>query len=241
MVRLVALAVLASACTIEGTGTIEGSAPDGGGPPGPGDGGGAGAGGDAGDTSYQAVITALPGDVRDEMVGVSWHEDLDCPPLDTLALIRMPHWGFDGAIHQGEIVVAASSADAIAQAFGAMYDARFPIERIVRVDAYGGSDDASMAANNTSAFNCRSITGGGALSQHSYGTAIDLNPVQNPYISGSLVLPEAGEDYATRSPTRPGMVVRPGPALDAFTTIGWQWAGDWDDPIDYQHFSANGL
>jgi hypothetical protein len=111
---------------------------------------------------------------------------------------------------------------------------------MVRVDAYDGDDDASMADNNTSAFNCREITGGGALSRHSFGVAIDINPVQNPYVNDDLVLPAAGSDYATRSPLRPGMISRPDPVTRTLSDIGWEWGGDWDDPIDYQHVSTGG-
>jgi hypothetical protein len=190
---------------------------------------------------YEAEILPLSDEIRADMVGSSWHADFGCPSLDDLALVRLVHWGFDGEPHRGELVVAASASAAVADAFGVLFDAGFPIERVERVDAYGGDDDASMAANNTSAFNCRRVTGGTTLSQHSYGTAIDLNPVQNPYIRGELVLPEAGAAYVDRGTPQPGMAVRPGAAVDAFAAIGWKWGGDWDDPIDYQHFSASGL
>lgn len=239
-----ALLLLAAACGFSPAGSSEAAGPDAGtdespadDPDDPGD----ADGDDPGDPVYHAEILPLSEEIRADMTGSSWHPDMGCPSLDDLALIALDHWGLDGAVHEGELVVAASAAASVAQAFGALFEARFPIERIERVDVYGGDDDASMAANNTSAFNCRRVTGGTSLSQHSYGTAIDLNPVQNPYVSGATVLPEAGESYVARTPVQPGMVTRPSAALDAFTAIGWKWGGDWDDPIDYQHLSASGL
>ncbi|HUS67324.1 MAG TPA: M15 family metallopeptidase [Kofleriaceae bacterium] len=241
--RALALLLLAGACDFSpggaggvagpDAGTDESPADD---PDDPGDSGDAPA-----DPVYHAEILPLSEEIRADMTGSSWHPDMGCPSLDDLALISLNHRGLDGAVHDGELVVAATAAASVAQAFGALFDAGFPIERIERVDAYGGDDDASMAANNTSAFNCRRVTGGTGLSQHSYGTAIDLNPVQNPYVRGDTVLPEAGEAYVERTQVRPGMVTRPSAALDAFAAIGWTWGGDWDDPIDYQHFSASGL
>jgi len=189
---------------------------------------------------FAATVSELSPELRAEMTGTSWHPELACPSFDSLRLIALPHWGFDGAIHQGELVVAAEVASAALHLFEELYLAQFPIERMERVDAYGGDDDASMAANNTSAFNCREITGGGGLSRHSFGVAIDINPVQNPYVRGDLVLPAAGSDYASRAPIRPGMITRPGPVIRAVDDIGWEWGGDWDDPIDYQHVSTGG-
>ena len=109
------------------------------------------------------------------------------------------------------------------------------------VDAFHGDDDRSMAANNTSAFNCRSVTGDpGVWSQHSYGWAIDINPVQNPYLSGRTVLPPAGRTYADRSRQQPGMIHGGDPVVRAFASIGWGWGGAWHSFQDYQHFSATG-
>lgn len=189
---------------------------------------------------FAATAGEISPDLRAEMTGVSWHQELDCPSFDTLRLVELPFWGFDGAIHRGELVVAAEVVPAVEQLFERLYLEQFPIERMERVDAYGGDDEASMAANNTSAFNCRAITGGGGLSRHSFGVAIDINPVQNPYVSGDTVLPAAGAEYRSRAPVRPGMIVRPDPVTRALAEIGWQWGGDWLDPIDYQHISTGG-
>jgi hypothetical protein len=106
-----------------------------------------------------------------------------------------------------------------------------------RIEAYGGDDDASMAADNTSAFNCREITGGGAVSNHALGVAIDINPVENPYVRGGDVLPPAGAEYLDREDVRPGMIVE-GDVTAAFDAIGFDWGGRWRSLQDYQHFEA---
>jgi poly-gamma-glutamate synthesis protein (capsule biosynthesis protein) len=108
------------------------------------------------------------------------------------------------------------------------------------VDDYGGSDDASMDADNTSAFNCRNVAGTSRWSEHAYGRAIDINPVENPYVAGSHVSPAAGRAFLDRSQRRPG-VVRAGDAVvRAFARVGWGWGGDFSSAQDYQHFSASG-
>jgi hypothetical protein len=129
----------------------------------------------------------------------------------------------------------------VVSVFHELYDQDFPIARMQLVDDYQGSDDLSMEANNTSAFNCREVTGRpGVWSQHSYGGAIDINPVQNPYISsGGTVLPPAGVDYVDRSKDAPGMIHAGDCTVQAFADIGWYWGGAWTSPKDYQHFSHN--
>jgi D-alanyl-D-alanine carboxypeptidase len=161
-----------------------------------------------------------------------------CPvPRSDLRYLRMTYVGFDGLAHRGEMVVHRTAAPKIISVFRRAYNARFPIYRMRLVDDYRGSDDASMAANNTSAFNCRRTSGGTAWSQHSYGRAIDINPVQNPYVSGGVVEPPAGKAYVSRSPLRKGMVTWT--VRDAFADVGWYWGGAWRYSKDYQHFSSN--
>ncbi len=161
-----------------------------------------------------------------------------CPvPRSDLRYLRMTYLGFDGVAHRGEMVVNRTAVTKIISVFRRAYNARFPIYRMRLVDDYRGSDDASMAANNTSAFNCRRTSGGTAWSQHSYGRAVDINPVQNPYVARGVVEPPAGKAYVTRSPLRKGMVTWT--VRDAFADIGWYWGGNWRYSKDYQHFSSN--
>ncbi len=163
-----------------------------------------------------------------------------CPvALSGLRYLTVSYRGFDGADHIGEVVVAASAAEAIVGVFHQLYNNRYPIASLRLVDDFGGNDDRSMAANNSSAFNCRAVTGGGGFSEHSYGTAIDLNPVQNPYVSGATVLPPQGRAYLARTPG-PGVITAGDAVVSAFARIGWSWGGYWAGPIDYQHFSASG-
>lgn len=181
----------------------------------------------------------LPADVRAAMTGVSWHQG--CPvALDDLTLLELRHWGFDGQVHTGQLVIATRVADEVSEAFEALFAAGFPIERMELIDVYDGDDDASMAANNTSAFNCRAVEGSDRWSEHALGTAIDINPVQNPYLRDGRISPNAGTAYLDRDDVRPGMIVRPGPVVDAFIAIGWGWGGDWRSVKDYHHFSAAG-
>ena len=172
------------------------------------------------------------------MRGKSWSTDPRCPPFDSLALIEVPHWDFDGAVRYGEIVVAAEVAESVASAFAAIFDAQFPIERIERIDHFDANDDLSMAANNSSGFCFREIAIGGGLSKHALGLAVDINPVQNPYVVAGQVFPAKAREYLDRDNLRPGMIVRPSPVVEAFEAIGWEWGGDWTTKSDFHHFAA---
>jgi hypothetical protein len=161
-----------------------------------------------------------------------------CPvPLSELSDLTLSYVGFDGRSHTGEMVVASAVADDVITVFRALYRSRFPIRRMQLVDDFGGNDDASMAADNTSGFNCRPTTSGASWSQHSYGRAVDVDPVENPYVDGDTVLPTAR--FADR-PDAPGVIHDGDAAVRAFAAVGWSWGGDWSSPTDYQHFSQNG-
>ena len=185
---------------------------------------------------FKATVKPLSPAMKRTMTGVSWKPG--CPvPLEDLRLIRMRFWGFDQRPHKGRLIVNADVATAVVRAFRKLYEARFPIRRMEPVDAYGGSDDASMAADNTSAFNCRPITGTtDRWSNHSYGRAIDINTIENPYVKGTTVLPPAGAAYLDRSDVRPGMIVPGDVVTTAFAAEGFGWGGDYTSLKDYQHF-----
>ncbi|HEV7979997.1 M15 family metallopeptidase [Amycolatopsis sp.] len=169
-------------------------------------------------------------------LGKSWHEGCPLGP-DQLKMIKLRYFGFDGRAHNGEVVVSKDVAVEVAQTFGELYQQRFAIERMENVANYDADDDRSMEANNTSAFNCREITGGGGWSNHSYGRAIDINPQINPYISaGGTVYPPNGAPYVDRTPGQKGMIYAQDNTVKAFEQRGWDWGGYWDSPIDYQHF-----
>jgi hypothetical protein len=162
--------------------------------------------------------------------------------LDDLRLLTLTYWGFDGRAHTGRLVVHRDHADKVVGVFHLMYEVRFPIARMQLVDDFGADDAASMAANNTSAFNCRAVDGHpGTWSQHSYGWAVDVNPVQNPWVRGTEVEPPAGAPYVDRTQRRPGMIFPGEVAVSAFASVGWAWGGTFRTAKDYQHFSATGL
>jgi hypothetical protein len=175
-------------------------------------------------------------------VPFSWHPGCPTPPGD-LREIHLFYIGFDGTAHTGEIIVNASVAHQVIMVFSILYRARFPIRRMEPVGAFHGSDPRSMAADNTSGFNCRRAVAPGPAqwSMHAYGLAIDINTVQNPYVEAEArVQPPAGAAYRNRSDIRPGMAYPGGVLVSAFTAIGWGWGGYWAGSPDYQHFSVNG-
>ncbi|WP_051706406.1 CapA family protein [Nocardioides aequoreus] len=190
---------------------------------------------------YAAEVSRLSPELRERMRGSSHRAG--CPvPLDRLRLVELSYVGFDDRPATGELVVATGVADDVVAIFRELYEARFPIRRMELVDEYGGDDDRSMAANNSSAYNCRFVAGTDRFSDHARGRAIDVNPVQNPYLTGGEVLPPAGSVFADvdRTPgaqPEPGAVRAGDVVVRAFTSRGWTWGGTWSEP-DYQHFAA---
>jgi hypothetical protein len=183
--------------------------------------------------------------VRREMDGTSWRPDPRCPPFDALALLHLAYRDFTGARCDGELVVSARVAGPVIEVFRQLFEVGFPIARMERVEAFGGDDQRSMAANNSSGFNFRTIAGTEALSLHALGTAIDVNPLQNPYLRPgpdgqvTCIEPAAAAAFLDRDDVRPGMIVRPGPVVAAFDAIGWEWGGDWTTRKDYHHFCVS--
>lgn len=166
----------------------------------------------------------------------SYRERCPVGPAE-LRTVSVSHWGFDGESRVGRIVVAKRLAPGLVTVFRTLWEAKFPIRLLRPVSAFRGSDDASMAADNTSAFNCRFVGGTSRWSLHAYGQAIDVNPVENPYVRGSTVSPVAGRAFLDRSRYRQGMAVRGGVLVRAFAAAGWKWGARFGD---YQHFSTNG-
>ncbi|MCP3922533.1 MAG: M15 family metallopeptidase [Desulfobacterales bacterium] len=187
-------------------------------------------------SKYEAVKTKVPHKIAAKMNKFSYKNR--CPiKIKDLVYIKLKHWGFDGKAHNGELIVHKAVGDDIVGIFKDLFNAKFPIEKIHLIDKYKGSDDFSMADNNTSAFNCRAVTGRpGVFSKHSYGVAIDINPVQNPYISKKEILPPDGSKYVDRTNRRKGLIVKWDAVYKAFTKRGWTWGGSWRTLKDYQHF-----
>jgi poly-gamma-glutamate synthesis protein (capsule biosynthesis protein) len=195
----------------------------------------------SGPPAFEGSSEPIAGKVRERMVGSSWHRG--CPvALDDLRLLRVTYWGFDDRAHNGRLVINAEYDDELIAVMKRLYKLRYPIRRMQLVDQYNASDDRSMAADNTSAFNCRFVAGTTRWSLHAYGYAIDINPIENPYVSGSHVSPPEGRPYADRSRHARGMIHAGDDVFKAFAKkAGWEWLGDGPQSIrDYQHFSSTG-
>ncbi len=166
---------------------------------------------------------------REELT-YSWREG--CPVSYTaLRVLQVNYYGFDGLMHRGTLVVHEGAVAQFEGLLQTALDARFPIAKMQPVDAYKAVDADSAADNNTSAFNCRMTTLGSEWSQHSKGTAIDINPVENPYSNAGLLIPPAGKPYLDRGNVRPGMLTAGSPVIKYALANGWTWLA----PTDYQH------
>jgi poly-gamma-glutamate synthesis protein (capsule biosynthesis protein) len=177
----------------------------------------------------------IPDDVRARMAGRSRKDDPRCPAWDALAYVELDHVTMDGATARGELVVARAIAEATIDLFARLYALGFPIRAMRLVDDHGADDDRSMAADNCSGFNFRVVAGTQILSQHALGRAIDINPVENPWVRPDRFVPPAGAPFLRRDLIRPGMIVRPGPVTALLDELGWEWGGDWRHARDYHH------
>lgn len=161
-------------------------------------------------------------------------------PYSELSYIRVLHTGFDQNTYIGEIIVNKAIADDVIEIMKELYEKQYPIERMVLVDEYNADDNASMEDNNSSAFNYRVIDGTSRLSLHSYGLAIDINPLYNPYIrtknGETMVLPVSSVDYVDRAIDNPYFIRKGDACYEAFKKRGFSWGGDWVNRKDYQHF-----
>ncbi len=187
-------------------------------------------------TAAGGRITPLPEALLARMHGRSWRpDDPRCPRADQLALVDVAHRTFDGGVARGQLVVATSIAAPALALLERLFAIGFPVRSMRPIDDFDGDDDRSMAADNSSGFNFRTIAGTDLLSQHALGLAIDLNPVENPWLGAHGLAPAAGAGYLDRSDVRPGMIVRPGPVVAIFDELGWEWGGDWRHARDYHH------
>jgi len=191
-------------------------------------------------------ITAIPDGLAEKITNVSYRPE--CIDIKKLSLLTIIHWDFDGRLRVGQMIVNKKIAQECADIFTELFNDRYQIEKIKLIDEYNASDDDSMLDNNSSALCCRIKTGqeneeNPIWSKHSYGTAIDINPVQNPYVKPEkdLILPPNGEDYVDRTVVKKGMIIEGDPCYTAFVKRGWIWGGDWDPDdekgrVDWQHF-----
>lgn len=184
------------------------------------------------DDALKARITGMSYPAKGEPCKISYSD---------LRYIRLLYVDFGGATKEGELIVHRKLAREVTEIFFALYEAEYPLASVRLVDDYGepGDDNLSMADNNTSGFNYRRVTGSSTLSRHSYGAAIDINPLYNPYINGERVSPPDGAKYVDRSLDFPGKIDHDDLCYQLFTDRGWSWGGDWKGDKDYQHFSKS--
>ncbi len=182
------------------------------------------------------VIREIPPDLLAKIQHSTWHKGCPVPP-DDLRELDVSYWTFQGKPANGTLVVNQATAKDLRVIFRKLFRHGFMIERMQPVEDYGGNDLRSMEANNTSSFNCRDITGRtGKFSNHSWGRAIDINPLTNPYVKGSIVLPEQGRAYLDRGQGYVGGILADSYIVRLFEKKGWTWGGGWSDRHDYQHF-----
>jgi hypothetical protein len=189
---------------------------------------------------FRGSIAPISSELAREMTGVSWHRG--CPVgLADLRAVRATYHGFDGSDRTGTLIVHRDVAAKVLAVLRRLYEDGFPIRRMAPVDAYGGSDYRSIEADNTSAFNCRYVDGTTRWSEHAYGRAIDVNPIENPSVTSSGTTSHAASrPYLRRTPFRDGMAAEGHALVRAFHAVGFGWGGRWSGAKDYQHFSASG-
>ena len=184
----------------------------------------------------------IPQDVYERMLGVSYPEDCEVE-LNELRYCHLRYVDFDGNDQDGELVCNSSIAQDLCEIFSELYAAGYRIESIRLIDDFDGDDTASMAADNTSCFNYRTVEGSTHLSRHAFGMAIDVNPFYNPYVTWpdgeERISPPGSEAYADRSRSFPYKIDRDDLCYRLFTEHGFTWGGDWNSVKDYQHFQRN--
>lgn len=149
-----------------------------------------------------------------------------------LVLVDVEYYSFDNKLHKGQLVLHKRAEKDIKEIFEIIRSIRFPVNQVVPIVRYNWSDEASMNDNNTSAFNYRKVKGQKVLSAHSYGLAIDINPMQNPHIKRNIVQPVNGK-YDVKAA---GTILKNSKIVQEFRKRGWQWGGTWRSSKDYQHF-----
>lgn len=183
--------------------------------------------------------TELSDAVKERITGKSYpEEDKDSRlSYDTLRYLRIMHYDFAGNVQEGELVIHKDLAKEVLDIFHELYKAKYPLASVRLVDDFAADDKASTEANNTSGFNYRFVAGTKSRSLHSYGMAIDVNPLFNPYVKGNNVDPDSAAIYADRSKNFPGKIDKEDLCYKLFAEHGWEWGGDWKTVKDYQHFS----
>jgi hypothetical protein len=193
-----------------------------------------------GDTCYPqfaSEVREIPHLMQEKMIQYTWNSE--CPvAMEDLRLLRVLHWTEMDSVVWGEIILSKTVVEQAQKVFERLYALHFPIHKMTPVDHYQGSDDDSMEDNNSSGFNCRKVSGTSRWSEHSYGESIDINPLWNPWIKGSKILPKEGKKFKDRENIIPGMIHENAKdVLQAFAEQGWVWGSQKPGISDYQHFA----
>ena len=191
----------------------------------------------ASEPAFVPVFSAepIPASVEARMRGVSYPDDAEIK-LSDLRYLRLSYVGFDGREQVGELVCNKAIADDLVAIFRDLYEARYPIRSIRLIDDFGGDDETSMAADNTSCFNYRKKTGMRELSKHALGLAVDINPFENPYVRPSRIRPAGAAVFADRTQDFPHKIDKSDLCYRLFRAHGFSWGGTWRSVQDYQHF-----
>lgn len=184
-------------------------------------------------------ITGITDEIFDRMKGKSFKDDCTVPRED-LRYLHVLHKNIDGDVLEGEMVVNKYIAEDVLEILKELYEADYPIERMVLIDEYDADDEASMEDNNSSSFNFRLISHTNRVSKHGLGMAVDINTLYNPYtkvVDGERIIePITGEPYLDRDASFPYKIEKGDLCYKLFTEHGFVWGGDWPDRKDYQHF-----
>ncbi|PHS37703.1 MAG: hypothetical protein COB07_10135 [Sulfurovum sp.] len=192
--------------------------------------------------NYKAMVSQITPEIKKRMIkGNSWRKG--CPvSLQNLRYLQVTHKNFSAKDQRGEIIVHKDVASEVSQIFKELYAIGYPVHKMKLVSDYKGNDWQSIEADNTSAFNCRNATGSKKWSKHSYGKAIDINPIENPYISRTgRISHKESLQYRKRVHKKStsedkALLLKSDKATKIFEKHGWKWGGDWSGVKDYQHF-----
>lgn len=189
-------------------------------------------------TAVQFSVETIPDDIFDLMQGKSYTEG--AIPREELSYLTITYLDYNGDTQIGNMIVNAQIADITLECFEELYENKFPINKISLIDHYDADDSRSMADDNSSSFCHRVVAGTDRLSNHAMGLAIDINPLRNPYVgfddNGEPTYDEMFEPYIDRTQNTIGVIKKDDICYEIFTKHGFTWGGDWESPIDYQHF-----
>ena len=185
---------------------------------------------------YLFVSQPVPLKIQARMAGKSMSDQATIS-YKQLRYLILPYYDFDGEVQQGEMVCNKAIAHDLLEIFRTLFAEQYPICSIRLIDDFDADDETSMRANNTSCFCYRTIAGSKTLSRHALGMAVDVNPLQNPYVDGSIVQPATATEYADRSKDFPHKIDKNDLCKRTFVAHGFLWAGSWPTVAkDYQHF-----